>query len=103
MRDKVEINKELIPYSFNIMLEEDLFELEINYNSSADLFTVSLYRDEMAIIYGEPLVYGVPLFTDVFDPEQYPVIVLIPLDESGQTDVVKWDNFNTTVFLCIDN
>ena len=45
MRDLIEINKDLIPYSFNILLAEEWFELAIDYNKTGDLFTVTLYRD----------------------------------------------------------
>lgn len=103
MKDRIEIEKEKIPYSFEIVLGNDLFELEIQYNQRADLFTVTLYKDNEVVVYNEPVVYGVALFQSVFQPEQYPALNIIPLDESKNVEVVTWDNFNDTVFLCIDN
>lgn len=103
MKDRIEIEKEKIPYSFEIVLGNDLFELEIQYNQRADLFTVTLYKDNEVVVYSEPIIYGIPLFQSVFQPEQYPALNIIPLDESRNVEVVTWDNFNDTVFLCIDN
>lgn len=103
MKDRIEIEKEKIPYSFEIVLGNDLFELEIQYNQRADLFTVTLYKDNEVVVYSEPIIYGVSLFQSVFQPEQYPALNIIPLDESGNMETITWDNFNDTIFLCIDN
>lgn len=102
MRDRIEINKDLVPYSFSILLADQWFELFINYNETADLFTVSLYKDE-ELICTEPVVYAVPLFRDLYQPETYPDIEIVPFDESGQNCVVTFDNFNELVYLVIDD
>lgn len=103
MRDKIEIEKDLIPYSFEILLADDTFELEINYNETADLFTITLYKQEEVIVYDEPIIYGIPLFKDVFQAMNFPALDIIPLDESNNVNTITWDNFNELVFLCIDN
>lgn len=103
MRDRIDINKDLIPYSFDILLGDESFELAINYNESADLFTVMLSKDDVIMCNAEPIVYGVPLFIDIYEEEGYPAIDIIPLDESGHEDIVTYENFNKTVFLTIDN
>jgi hypothetical protein len=103
MRDIIEINKDLIPYQFDILLGSDLFTLRVDYNKAADLFTIGLYKDGEMICAGEPLIYGVPLFSDIFTVGQYPEIDIVPLDESGQESAVTWDNFGKTVFLTIDD
>lgn len=102
MRDRIEINKDLIPYSFDVLLGAEWFTLEIHYNEIADLFTVSLSKDNDVIVHNEPVIYGVPLFTDLYQSGIYPPLEIVPLDESGQETEVTWDNLNSTVFLTIE-
>lgn len=101
MRDRIEIEKDLIPYSFDILLGEQEFEIEINYNETAELFTVTLYKNDEVLVYDEPIIYGVPLFGDCYNKE-FPPLRIVPLDESGDTDCITYSNFNKTVFLTID-
>ena len=103
VKDRIEIKKSLIPYSFNIALPDEIFTITINYNENADLFVVALFKDDEMICSGEPIIYGVPLFQDIYKATKYPAINIIPLDESGNMDAVTYDNFNETVFLIIDN
>ena len=43
------------------------------------------------------------LFNDVYRNGDFPIVTIIPLDESNQTEQVTWDNFNETVFLSLEN
>ena len=100
MRDIVEINKELVPYSFNILLADEWFELYVDYNKAGDMFTVSLYKED-ELISTEPLVLGIPMFQDVYQPEKFPAVVLVPY---GANEVaVTSANLGETVFLTIDD
>lgn len=99
----IEVEKDLIPYEFEIELENQLFKLDIRYNETYDFFTVDLYKDEELIVAGEKLVYNVPLFESTYDPKTHPANIIIPLDPSGIENRVSWDTLNKTVFLCIDN
>lgn len=103
MRDRIEINKDLIPYTFEILLGGVVFTIGVNYNSYCDLFTFSLYKNGELICAGEPLIYGVPLWKDVYIADEYPAVDIIPIDESGENDAVTYDNLGRTVFLVIDN
>lgn len=103
MRDRIIVKKELIPYGFNITLGKEKFNLRFAYNKQADLFTVSLYRDGKLLCNAEPVVYGVPLFRDVYESGVFPMPDIVPYDESGQEQSVTWENFGETVFLTIDN
>lgn len=103
IRDRIEINKNLIPYTFNIILSGEVFEIGVKYNEFADMFVLSLTKDGELICAGEPVVYGVPLFKDVYICGKYPEIRIIPFDESKEVCVVTWENFNETVYLIIDN
>lgn len=101
--DVLEIHKELLPYECSILLAGELFGLQVNYNASADLFTVDLYRDGELICAGEPIVYGVPLWQDVYRAGVFPAVDIIPIDPSGQSNTVTYDNLSETVLLIIDN
>lgn len=102
MKDKILINKNLIPYSFNIMLSDIMFEIQINYNETADLFTVTLYKEGKCLCAGEPIIYGARLFNDIYQ-SSFPPIDIIPIDESGESFEISFNNFNKTVFLCVDD
>lgn len=108
-RDIIEINREIIPYEFDIVLADETFKIGVNYNNTAELFTLDLSKlDEESgeyetICKGEPVIYGKPLWEDVYINGKYPALVIIPIDESGEYNKVTYDNLNKTVFLCIDN
>lgn len=102
MRDRIIVDKNLIPYSFEIALANEVFGLSFDYNESGDLFTVSLYKGGELIV-TEPIIYGQELFGDVYMPEKYPAVRIVPIDESGNENKVTFDNFGKTVFLVIDD
>lgn len=101
MRKRIIVKKEQIPYGFNIALGKEKYNLRFAYNQQAKLFTVSLYRDGRLLCDGEPIIYGVPLFRDVYVSGLFPAVEIIPLDESDQEKAVTWDNLGKTVFLTI--
>ena len=101
--DVLEIKKELLPYECSILLAGEQFGLKFNYNATADLFTVDLYRDGELICAGEPIVYGVPLWQDVYRADTFPAVDIIPIDPSGELSKVTFANLGETVLLIIDN
>ncbi len=103
MKDRILIKKDLIPYGFNIALGKEKFNMKFDYNKQSDLFTVSLYRDGVLLCDSEPIIYGVSLFQDVYQSGRFPVLDIIPLDESGSEQEVTWENFGNTVFLTINS
>ncbi len=103
MRDRIKIKKEMIPYSFDISFGMEKFNLEFDYNKKADLFTVSLKRNGTLLCKNEPIIYGVPLFQDVYEAGIFPILSIVAFDESGMETEVTYDNFMKTVFLTIDN
>ena len=98
----IEIEKELIPYRFEIELGAELFELEIHYNLVHDFFTIDLYKDGEVLVCGEKITYGVPLFSEVYD-SRFPSPTIIPIDKSGLENRVTFENLNETVFLRLVN
>ena len=102
-RDRLLVNKDLIPYNFNILLADELFNITIGYNEGHDFFTVALMKDDEMVCEGEPVVYGVPLFRDIYIVDKYPAIDIIPIDESGTQDTVTFENLGKNVFFTVDN
>ena len=102
-KDRLLIEKSLIPYSFDIMLGDELFTLSITRNEKHDLLIVALEKDGEVICEGEPIIYGVPLFKDLYQPDKYPSLDIVAMDESGEQNVVTFENFNELVFLTIEN
>lgn len=102
-RDKIIVDKSLLPCSFDILLADELFTLTVSYNKKHDFFTVALARDGETICEGEPIIYGFPLFADFYQADVYPGIDIVAIDESGQQDSVTLKTFGETVFLTVDN
>lgn len=101
--DVLEVKKDLLPYRCSILLADELFELQFNHNASADLFTVDLYKDGELICAGEPIVYDVPLWKDVYKADTFPALDIIPRDPSGVGNAVTFENLGETVLLIVDN
>ncbi|MGF9906965.1 phage baseplate plug family protein [Brevibacillus porteri] len=96
----IEIEKEQIPYRFEIVLTDTVFTFEVHYNSEYDFFTIDLERDGEVLATGNKLVYGVPLFSSSVD-ERFPQIEILPYDESGSAQVVNWKTLSESVFLYV--
>lgn len=90
------IDKNLIPYEFEIALVGDLFKFKINYNEESDYFTIDLFKDEIPLIFGEKIVYGRPLFLTCLEG---PKIDILPYDLTTRIERVTYENFNEEVFL----
>ncbi len=102
MKDRILIKKALIPYSFDIALPDEVYTVTVSYNPTADLFVLGLSKNGTVICAGEPVVYGMPLFTCIAADENAPGIRIVPLDESGTYNKVTFDNLNETVFLTVE-
>ncbi|MFC2948529.1 phage baseplate plug family protein [Virgibacillus sediminis] len=98
----VPVEKENIPYRFDIALPIEIFTFEVKYNETHDFFTIDLFKGDETLVLGEKIVYGMPLFDDVYD-HRFPAPTIIPWDESGNEQEVTYDNLGETVFLVVDN
>lgn len=99
----LEIKKDLLPYECAMQLAGEMFTLRFDYNAMAELFTVDLYKDGELLCSGEPIVYGIPLWQDVYRADTFPAVSIVPMDPSGEYDQVTYDNLSSTMLLVIDN
>lgn len=96
----IEIEKENIPYRFDISIADEIFTFEVHYNSDYDFFTVDLEGGGEQLVFGEKLIYGLPLFYDVQD-NRFPKLLIVPWDESGNSTAVSWETLEASVFLYV--
>lgn len=107
--DIIEIDASRVPYEFDIVLADETFLIGVGYNETGKFFTLSLSKmdaesgDFVEVCAGEPVVYGVPLWNDVYKDGKFPALTIIPCDESGETNAVTFDNLGRNVFLVVDN
>ena len=101
--DTIAINKELIPYTFSILLGGEIYDFRVDYNESHGFFTLGLSKNGVLICSGEKIVYGKPLFQEIFEQGKFPAIEIVPFDISGENTEVTFDNLSDTVHLIIDN
>lgn len=93
----IEIDKDAIPYRFEMRLNGVTWAFEVRYNSEYDFFTIDIYRGEESIAVGEKIIYGLPLFEEEMKP-----VRIVPLDFSGNADRVGWNELGETVFLYLE-
>lgn len=102
-RGKYDLDFSQAPFEFEASFGNDSFYIGINYNELGDFYTADLYDVEhKPMLLGEKIVYGKRLWRRIV-AENYPMIDLIPLDESGQATEVNKATFGTTVFLYADS
>ncbi|WP_211750237.1 hypothetical protein [Paenibacillus sp. Marseille-Q4541] len=98
MDEYIDIEKDLIPYQFDIDLEGIIYTFLVDYNTAHDYFTVDLSIADVPIVTGEKMVYAVPLFNNISD-SRIPSLQIIPYDLSGSETRVSWGNLGISVFL----
>lgn len=100
MNEYIDIDKNEIPYSFEVELAGEVFELEVNYNQNHDFFTVDLFKDGGALVIGEKLILNRLLFRNRVDIG-LPKVQIIPKDRANSATRITFENLNETVFLYV--
>lgn len=90
------IYKDRIPYRFESVFNGILYMFEIHYNSEYDFFTVDLYKGDDVVVYGEKILLNQQLFKTLNDDS---LPKLMPVDTSGKTKRITYENFTSTVFI----
>lgn len=96
----LDIDKNSIPYKFDVSLSDEIFNFEIHYNARFDYFTVNLRKNNELLATGEKLVLGKSLFTAIAGSNM-PKPTITPIDESGQEKRITFDNLGETVLLWV--
>lgn len=103
MNDYIIIERIDFPYSYDVSFGASYFTLTFKYNEACDLFTCTLSKGDNVLVYDEPIVYGKPLFSDIYIAGDFPAVNIVPLDPSGESKAITYDNFLVNVQLYIDN
>lgn len=96
----INIEKEKIPYSFEVVLANETFQFEVFYNVVGDFFSLNLYKNHELVVLGEKIVYGVDLF-DNLKHLPVPKVTIRPFDTTGKADKITYENLNEDVFLYV--
>lgn len=94
----LDIEKEKIPYVFEVSLQGNTYEMEINYINEGDYFTVDLIKDNRVLIEGEKILYRKPLFTSILYKD-IPNLSIIPYDLREEEKRITYENFYESIFL----
>lgn len=90
----IEINKELVPYTFQL----DNYTFTVRYNQDYDFFTMDLADEDKALAVGDKIVYGRSIFAHLRHLG-IPTIPVVPLEIADNETRVTWDNLGEKVFL----
>lgn len=104
------IDKTLLPYKFDITLDNVLYSFDVRYNNNFDFFTIDLYRQNEILVFGEKISHNLPLFgakvqkiSDYFTiiPRniKYPKLLLIATDLTEKEKTITYKNFGESIFL----
>lgn len=96
----IEIEKEKVPYEFEMEIDKEIFQFEILYNLYGDYFTCNLYKNHELVIAGEKIVLHQPLF-DGYEHLDIPQIIVIPYDTTDSALRVNYENLSEDVFLYV--
>ena len=94
----IEIDKNMIPYRFDMTIKGETYTFQVNYNATHDFFTIDLYKNDEVIVLGEKVVYGKPLFF-TSQHKDVPKVTITPYDVSENTDRITFENMNEDVLL----
>ena len=103
LRAYVPIDKNSLPEKFELPLGNTSYIFEVSYNRNREIFTIDLYDlEHTPIVIGERMVINERLWQDIVD-SRLPSADLVPMDESGASKEITFENFGIQVFLYIDD
>ncbi|EJW19121.1 hypothetical protein M5X00_28855 [Paenibacillus alvei] len=91
------IDKDLVPYSFDMDLGDRTYTFEVRYNSTHDYFTVDLSEGDTPLALGVKLVWGVPLFVSM-ETREFPLELIVPYGDNPE-EQITWDTLGRSVHL----
>ncbi|MCY6957900.1 phage baseplate plug family protein [Clostridium brassicae] len=66
----IEIDKDLIPYRFDLELSNKIYTFVIKYNFISDFFTIDLLIDDKILVQSEKIVLNEQLFKDLYEDSE---------------------------------
>lgn len=103
MRNRIEFNKSLVPYTIQIPLGSNIYHLYFQYNRVGDFYTVALYDNDGNLLCGDTKInYGIALLEQEHR-DHFPPVSIVPIDESDTTFEANKDTMGVKVFLTIDD
>ena len=94
----INIDKNSIPYEFEMSINNVTYRFLVKYNSIGDFFTIDLYKGKEVLVLGEKVIYKKPLFTTT---QYLDLPTIIPYDTTGKAKDVTFGNLGEDVFLFI--
>lgn len=67
----IPLEKEKVPYQFDITLDKQLYTLKLYYNLSFDFFTMDLIKGDTILVSQEKLVLKQFLFRDCYEDKDH--------------------------------
>lgn len=101
LRDTIDVNPELMPYTKQVDLDSGSYNLTFQYNKIDQQFTIDVADLEGNVIKSGIVVMANQLLWTVNLPG-LPAETIIPMDESGNETEVTFGNFGDTMELTID-
>lgn len=94
----IKVDKDRIPYKFDIQINKKTYTMEWQYNSRHDFFTVAVSTITEVLTSGEKLVLGKALLSE----RPYIDFPLIrPSDSTGLEKRITWGNLGNSVLLYV--
>jgi len=101
------IEKDKIPYTFDVNLSNKVYSITLKYNNFSDEFTADLSLGDKILVQGKKLLLGESIFGDfALDNsgnlrEDFYSESIIPYDLTWQEDKLSLDNLGIKVFLYV--
>lgn len=96
----IQINKNQIPYVFELNLNNETYQFEVFYNTVGDFFTINLFKNHLPLVHGDKVVYNVPLF-EQFSYLGVPKVKILPFDTTKKNTRANYENMGEDVFLYV--
>lgn len=94
----IKVDKDRIPYKFDIQINKKTYTMEWQYNSRHDFFTVAISTVTDVLTTGEKLVLGKALLSE---RAYIPFPMIRPADSTGKAKRITWDNFGSNVLIYV--
>lgn len=101
MRQYIPVNINGLPDIFDIKLAGEVYTLRIDYNTVADFYTITIFKDGETLLEQEPLVLDQLVAIDIPDTG-LPRIDMRVMDETGQAKDAGKAEFGYNVKIYID-